>query len=403
MGAIQGAVRRGSARHTLRWRRRWRNGSKKPPHRHDLRQCPPATPIDLGGELAVRGQEAPEPHKGPHHQYAHFHAAKSSQIRIENDPVTAQDHDSKQGAFCLGWNLLGRVGWPRVPIEPGCPVPRLVSHTEILGEGSGKVAWQVPSERIESEMYGLGHHVLARGRVQAGETAVILGAGKLGLSVLDVLCHGSGACLTMVCDVQPLRLNVAGKLGADHVVDVAREDPVARVREWTGGVCADCVIECVGHYHDVAGREAPLAQAVKMIRPGGRVVTAGMGEQLSAVHFKTLVVKERRSSPRARPPGAASQQKAVACIGATAHRALWRRAVHPDDAHRTLQYRARDGRAHACLRPRIRIPARESAPRNLPRRSTPKRAREAQDRTAPSGREALRRPTPACESILNLR
>ena len=240
----------------------------------------------------MRGQEAPEPHKGPHHQYAHFHAAKSSQIRIENDPVTAQDHDSKQGAFCLGWNLLGRVGWPRVPIEPGCPVPRLVSHTEILGEGSGKVAWQVPSERIESEMYGLGHHVLARGRVQAGETAVILGAGKLGLSVLDVLCHGSGACLTMVCDVQPLRLNVAGKLGADHVVDVAQEDPVARVREWTGGVGADCVIECVGHYHDVAGREAPLAQAVKMIRPGGRVVTAGMGERLSAVHFKTLVVKE---------------------------------------------------------------------------------------------------------------
>ena len=142
------------------------------------------------------------------------------------------------------------------------------------------------------EMYGLGHHVLARGRVQAGESVVILGAGKLGLSVLDVLCHGSGACLTMVCDLQPLRLNVAGKLGADHVVDVAQEDPVARVREWTGGVGADCVIECVGHYHDVAGREAPLAQAVKMIRPGGRVVTAGMGERLSAVHFKTLVVKE---------------------------------------------------------------------------------------------------------------
>jgi threonine dehydrogenase-like Zn-dependent dehydrogenase len=39
------------------------------------------------------------------------------------------------------------------------------------------------------EMYGLGHHVLQRGRVQAGETVAILGVGKLGLSVLDVLCH----------------------------------------------------------------------------------------------------------------------------------------------------------------------------------------------------------------------
>jgi threonine dehydrogenase-like Zn-dependent dehydrogenase len=96
----------------------------------------------------------------------------------------------------------------------------------------------------------------------------------------------------MVCDMQPFRLGVAGKLGADHVIDVAREDPVERVRELTRGAGVDCVIECVGHYHDLPGREAPLAQAVKMIRPGGRVVTAGLGEQLSAVHFKTLVIKE---------------------------------------------------------------------------------------------------------------
>jgi L-gulonate 5-dehydrogenase len=29
-----------------------------------------------------------------------------------------------------------------------------------------------------------------------------------------------------------------------------------------------------------------------MIRPAGRIVTAGLGEQLSALHFKTLVLKE---------------------------------------------------------------------------------------------------------------
>jgi threonine dehydrogenase-like Zn-dependent dehydrogenase len=52
------------------------------------------------------------------------------------------------------------------------------------------------------------------------------------------------------------------------------------------------VIEAVGHYHRIPGQEAPLAQAVKMIRNAGRIVTAGLGEQLSAVHFKTLVIKE---------------------------------------------------------------------------------------------------------------
>jgi threonine dehydrogenase-like Zn-dependent dehydrogenase len=142
------------------------------------------------------------------------------------------------------------------------------------------------------EMYGLGHHILGRGQVQPGETVVILGAGRLGLAVLDVLCHSAGAAMTVVADLQPVRLETALKLGADHTINVAQEDPVERVAEITDGVGVDCVIECVGHYHSVGGQEAPLAQAVKMIRNGGRIVTAGLGEQLSAVHFKTLVLKE---------------------------------------------------------------------------------------------------------------
>ncbi len=142
------------------------------------------------------------------------------------------------------------------------------------------------------EMYGLGHHVLQRGHVQPGETVAILGAGKLGLSVLDVLCHGASPALTLVSDIQPVRLATALKLGADHAIDATREDPVARALEISGGVGLDCVIEAVGHYHEIPGRQAPLAEAVRMVRAGGRIVTAGLGEQLSAVHFKTLVLKE---------------------------------------------------------------------------------------------------------------
>ena len=142
------------------------------------------------------------------------------------------------------------------------------------------------------ETFALGHHVLDRGRVQPGESVAILGAGKLGLSVLDVLCHGASPASTIVSDLQPFRLEVARRLGADATVDITREDPVAHVLEATGGAGVDCVIECVGHYHLAEGQEPPLAQAVKMIRHGGRIVTAGLGEQLTPVHFKTLVLKE---------------------------------------------------------------------------------------------------------------
>jgi threonine dehydrogenase-like Zn-dependent dehydrogenase len=142
------------------------------------------------------------------------------------------------------------------------------------------------------EVYGLGQHVLSRGLVQAGETVVILGAGKLGLSVLDVLCHGASPSLAIAVDVDAFRLGIAQRLGAEHVVDVRAEDPVERVLELTHGEGADCVIECIGHWHSVPGRDDPLGQAVKMVRCGGRIVTAGLGDEPSSVHFKTLVVKE---------------------------------------------------------------------------------------------------------------
>jgi len=142
------------------------------------------------------------------------------------------------------------------------------------------------------EMYGLGLHILQRGQVQLGETVAILGAGRLGLSVLDVLCHGAAPSLSIVTDLQPFRLERACELGADYVVNIAREDPVARVLELTCGVGVDCVIECVGHYHAIAGQEPPLGQSARMVRNGGRIVAVGLGEQLSPVHFKTLVIKE---------------------------------------------------------------------------------------------------------------
>jgi threonine dehydrogenase-like Zn-dependent dehydrogenase len=144
------------------------------------------------------------------------------------------------------------------------------------------------------EMYGLGQHVLQRGQIQLGETVVILGAGKLGLSILDVLCHTASPALTVVADLQPFRLETARKLGADYAINVQEEDPVERVLEITNGVGADCVVEAVGHYHLVADQEPPLAQAVDMVRTAGRIVTTGLGDQLSAVRFKTLVMKESK-------------------------------------------------------------------------------------------------------------
>ncbi len=142
------------------------------------------------------------------------------------------------------------------------------------------------------ELYSIGHHVLERGRVQPGETVVILGAGKVGLSVLDVLCHSAKPGMAVSVDREDFRLGVASRIGAEATINIQREDAIARVLELTAGEGADCVIETVGHYTVAEGQESPLGQAVRMVRNGGRIVTLGLGEQTSAVHFKTFVIKE---------------------------------------------------------------------------------------------------------------
>jgi len=152
---------------------------------------------------------------------------------------------------------------------------------------------QIPmSQAPMLELYAVGHHVLARGQVQPGETVAILGAGRLGLSILDVLCHGAAPVRTFVTDFQPPRLALAKRLGAARVIDISREDPVAAILDETEGVGVDCVIEAVGHYHVFEGQAAPLAQAAELVRHGGRIVTAGLGELPTPVRFKTLVLKE---------------------------------------------------------------------------------------------------------------
>ena len=100
--------------------------------------------------------------------------------------------------------------------------------------------------------------------------------------------------MTICTDVHDFRLGIARELGADHTINIARQDPLDAVKEITGGIGVDCVIEAVGHYHEVPGQRPPLEQAVQMIRNGGRIVTVGLAEQMSAVHFKTFVLKEAK-------------------------------------------------------------------------------------------------------------
>ena len=142
------------------------------------------------------------------------------------------------------------------------------------------------------ELYSIGMHSTTISRIDPGDTVVVLGAGRVGLAVLENLLMTSAAKVA-ITDIDPAKLRIAEKLGAAATFNCIEVDAVEAVKEWTGGLGPDCIVECIGEADlNVVGGLAPIAQAVQMVRSAGRITLLGQGPHNYEVHWKTLVWKE---------------------------------------------------------------------------------------------------------------
>lgn len=108
------------------------------------------------------------------------------------------------------------------------------------------------------------------GGMKIGDTVVIEGPGQHGLGCVIAAREGGAGCIIVTgLSRDHARLALARELGADHVIDVEREDARQRVAEITGGRMADLVIDVT------AGAPEALQLAVDIVRVGGTVVLAG--------------------------------------------------------------------------------------------------------------------------------
>jgi S-(hydroxymethyl)glutathione dehydrogenase/alcohol dehydrogenase len=105
------------------------------------------------------------------------------------------------------------------------------------------------------------------GETKAGDQVVIVATGGVGSMVVQV-ARAAGASQVIAVDLGSEKLDAARRLGATDVVDAGAEDAVARVLALTGGG-ADVVFE-------VLGSERTFAQALAMVRDGGRLVAVGI-------------------------------------------------------------------------------------------------------------------------------
>jgi L-iditol 2-dehydrogenase len=78
------------------------------------------------------------------------------------------------------------------------------------------------------------------------------------------------------------RLAIGKQLGADRVINISNENPVDIVKQVTGGIGADYVIEC-------AGSEATIDQAIHMTNRGGRICLAAFPHEPVTTNIAHLV------------------------------------------------------------------------------------------------------------------
>ena len=110
------------------------------------------------------------------------------------------------------------------------------------------------------------------GGVGYNSTVLIQGPGQQGLSQ-TVICKQAGASLIIVTGTSKdaARLEVAKSLGADYVINVDAEDPIARIKEITGGEGVDVVLDCTAGAGTI-----PIILGIETLkRKGGVMVVQG--------------------------------------------------------------------------------------------------------------------------------
>ncbi|MYZ36010.1 MULTISPECIES: zinc-binding dehydrogenase [unclassified Streptomyces] len=124
-------------------------------------------------------------------------------------------------------------------------------------------------------------------------TVLIQGPGQQGLSQV-VACKQAGASLVIVTGTtqDTARLDLAGELGADHVIDVRKEDALARVLEITGGRGVDVVLDCTAG----AGTAPVLLGVDALKRREGTMVV--QGELAAFPDFPLKKITEKSISVR---------------------------------------------------------------------------------------------------------
>lgn len=165
-----------------------------------------------------------------------------------------------------GWKAMG--GWRFGNTIDGCQAEYV-----LVPDAMGNLA-PVPDTLTDEQVLmcpdimSTGFGGAERGGIKIGDMVAIFAQGPIGL------CATAGAKLLgaskiIAIDKVPERLEMARRLGADHVIDFSRTNPVDEVRRLTEGRGVDVAIEALG-------TQATFEACLRVLRPGGTLSSLGV-------------------------------------------------------------------------------------------------------------------------------
>jgi L-iditol 2-dehydrogenase len=122
--------------------------------------------------------------------------------------------------------------------------------------------------------------------IEGGETALVLGAGMIGLLILQA-ARAAGCSRVFIADVDATRLKLAAELGADETIQASGAALVQEILRLTAGRGVDVALEAVG-------REETVAGAINCVRKGGKVTLVGNIAPVVSLPLQQVVTRQIR-------------------------------------------------------------------------------------------------------------
>ncbi len=196
------------------------------------------------------------------------------------------------------------------PLAPALGIGAFAEKTLVAAGQCTKVDSSARPEAVGllgcGVMAGLGA-AMHTGQVGTGDSVAVFGCGGVGCAAIAG-ARLAGASTVIGVDLDARKLELALQFGATRVVDASAEDPVARIRELTGGNGADVCIEAVGHptvmeqaffARDLAGTLVQVGvptpdmrinlPMIEFFGRGGRLLPSWYGDCLPSRDFPMLV------------------------------------------------------------------------------------------------------------------